>query len=95
MGQTIAEKIFSAPAKRKGAKTLSLTDSMVSALAAHSDYLFMTRVDSPTYFNSHAAANSVIKGLIMAVTLLMGKRSVKKLMDGETFLKEWGVYISD
>ena len=56
-------------AKDHGAKVVSLTDSMLSPLAVHSDYCLIAQSNMASFADSLVAPLSVINALIVAVSL--------------------------
>lgn len=73
-------------AHTRGAKTIALTDSEASPLAASADHLLVARSDMASFVDSYVAPLSVINALIVAIS----KKKQAEL--SETFEKLEGVW---
>lgn len=75
-----------------GATVISLTDSVLSPLAACSDYVLPAfyRIDS--FVESYAAAFSVINAVVTGIAFLDGAKTSERLKRMEVLWKEKGVY---
>ncbi len=79
-------------AHEAGATVISLTDSVLSPLAACSDYILPAfyRIDS--FIESYAAAFSVLNAVVTGIAFLDGARTSERLKGMEALWKEKGVY---
>nr|MCR4943292.1 MurR/RpiR family transcriptional regulator [Clostridium sp.] len=78
--------------KRRGAKVLALTDSLLSPLASHADYTLIAQSNMASFVDSLVAPLSVINALIIAV----GMREKESISDTFTNLeliwRDYNVY---
>lgn len=79
-------------AKEVGAKTLVVTDTIVSPLAENATFVFVVANESPTLFQSILAAQSVAQSLIALLTAADGQAAVERLDTREARLERFGAY---
>ena len=70
-----------------GAITVLITDLSASASAKASDYVFRCRCQSPSPFNSFAAAVTIINYLAWNVTMALGGASMKRFQKVDRLVK--------
>lgn len=70
-------------ANKKGAKTATITDSVVSPIAQKSDVALIAKSDLNSFINSYTAPLSIINAIVTAVSIKKGKQTIKKLSELE------------
>ncbi|MEY8000006.1 MurR/RpiR family transcriptional regulator [Clostridium sp. Mt-5] len=79
-------------AKSRNAKVVSITDSLLSPLAARSDYTLIAQSNMASFVDSLVAPLSVINALIIAVGLQEKEKISSTFSDLEDIWKEYQVY---
>ncbi|MEW6523838.1 MAG: MurR/RpiR family transcriptional regulator [Bacillota bacterium] len=79
-------------ARRQRARTLAITDSIVSPLAAHADLLLLARSNQLSYYDSFSAPLSLINALMAAVAVRDQARTMQALDELERVWEAYGVY---
>ncbi|MCI1944173.1 MurR/RpiR family transcriptional regulator [Clostridium luticellarii] len=79
-------------AKSRNAKIVAITDSLLSPLAARSDYTLIAQSNMASFVDSLVAPLSVINALIIAVGLREKEKISSTFADLETIWKEYQVY---
>jgi len=79
-------------ARDRGLRTIALTDSAASPLAAAADITFVVDCDGVTIFRSVSAIVSLSQALATAAALHDGKRSREELLSDERLLTEFEIY---
>ena len=74
------------------AKTIAITDSVLSPIANKSDYLLLTHSDMAMIVDSLVAPLSVINALIVAVSLKRQKENLPILTEMEQLMQNYAVY---
>jgi len=70
-------------ANKKGAKTATITDSIVSPISQKADVSLIARSDLNSFVNSFTAPLSIINAIVTAVSIKKGKQTIKKLSELE------------
>lgn len=79
-------------AKKKGATTIVITDSLVSPIAQIADHVFTAKYEIPSSFNSNTCAMALIDCIVAGV-LRKGQKSIKLLSNLEKSLQEWNTWL--
>ncbi|GGK35792.1 N-acetylmannosamine kinase [Caldalkalibacillus thermarum] len=79
-------------AKEKGAKTMCLTDHMLSPLMPYSDIRLTAASDINSFINSFVAPLSIINALITAVTRIEKEKVEKRLEELEDLWESFHVF---
>lgn len=79
-------------ARAHGAKTIAITDSVLSPIAKKADCLLLTHSDMAMIVDSLVAPLSVINALIVAVSLKRQKENLPVLTEMEQLLQHYAVY---
>ena len=79
-------------AKSKGAKVISITDSLDSPLAQHSDYTLASSSDMTSFVDSLVAPLSVINSLLVAVSMKKKTDLIQTFDELENIWAEYDVY---
>lgn len=79
-------------AKSRNAKIVAITDSLLSPLAARSDYTLIAQSNMASFVDSLVAPLSVINALIVAVGLREKGKISSTFSDLESIWKEYQVY---
>ena len=79
-------------AKNNGAKVVSFTDSDISPLAEHSDYLITAQSDMASYMDSLVAPLSIINAIIVEITRRKEEEIIKRFDKLEKIWDEYDVY---
>ncbi|CAB1245116.1 MurR/RpiR family transcriptional regulator [Clostridium sp. MT-14] len=79
-------------AKSRNAKIIAITDSLLSPLAARSDYTLIAQSNMASFVDSLVAPLSVINALIIAVGLREKEKISSTFSDLEDIWKEYQVY---
>jgi DNA-binding MurR/RpiR family transcriptional regulator len=82
-------------AASKGAKLISITDSVVSPLAAGADHLFLAANRSPSFYRSLVGAMALVQSLVAAIVGKLGEDAVLKLQASENILRDTNTYWKD
>jgi len=70
-------------ASKKGAKTATITDSIVSPISQKADVTLIARSELNSFINSFTAPLSIINAIVTAVSIKKGKQTIKKLSELE------------
>jgi DNA-binding MurR/RpiR family transcriptional regulator len=70
-------------ANKKGTKTASITDSIVSPIAQKSDVTLIAKSNLNSFINSYTAPLSIINAIVTAVSIKRGKQTLRKLSELE------------
>ncbi len=79
-------------ARSKGAKTIACTDSHISPLAEHADYLLLAQSDMASYMDSLVAPISIINALIVEITSRREKEIRRRFDTLEDIWSEYDIY---
>ncbi len=79
-------------AKSQGAKTLAITDSVLSPLAPYADHLLTARYKMDSFIESFTAAFSLINAMVTAVGVSNKRRTLKSLRELEEIWERQEVY---
>lgn len=79
-------------AKRRGAKTVALTDSMTSPLCSLADYVLIAKSDMASVVDSLVAPLSLINALIVATIIELGNDVETTFERLESIWEEYDVY---
>lgn len=79
-------------AKRRGAKTVALTDSMTSPLCSLADYVLIAKSDMASVVDSLVAPLSMINALIVATIIELGNDVETTFERLESIWEEYDVY---
>lgn len=79
-------------ARRRGARTVALTDDAASPLASAADHVLYVETGGVTLLRSLSAFVSLVQALATAVALRMGTRSRSELLQDEELLDAFEVY---
>ena len=79
-------------AKKKGAKGVALTDSMLSPLAGQADYVLLARSDMASVVDSLVAPLSLINAIIVATALKKKDQVSETFQNLEDIWDEYEVY---
>jgi DNA-binding MurR/RpiR family transcriptional regulator len=79
-------------AKKQGAKTVVITDSLVSPLAKSGDHVLIVNNESPSFFHSVAPAMAVVESLIVLMVARGGESALRAIEDSERHLEEIKAY---
>lgn len=79
-------------AKNNGAKVVSFTDSNISPLAEHSDYLITAQSDMASYMDSLVAPLSIINAIIVEITRRKEDEIITRFDKLEKIWDEYDVY---
>ena len=82
-------------AKRKGARGIALTDSLLSPLAQQADFVLLARSDMVSVVDSLVAPLSVINALVVALCLKCPEQVRKNLETLEETWNNYQVYLND
>ncbi len=82
-------------AKRRNAKVIAITDSMISPLVAQSDYILIAKSDMASVVDSLVAPLSMINALIVATVINMNDEVKSTFEKLENIWEEYGVYQND
>jgi DNA-binding MurR/RpiR family transcriptional regulator len=82
-------------ARKNGATVISLTDSLLSPLAAHSQHVLTARFRVDSYVESYVAALSLINALVTGVAFLDRANTMRHLKQMEDLWDEKGVYYAN
>lgn len=82
-------------AKRRNAKVIAITDSMLSPLVAMSDYVLIAKSDMASVVDSLVAPLSMINALIVATVISMNDEVKKTFSSLENIWEEYNVYQND
>lgn len=80
-------------AKKRGAKTVTLTDSYLSPLTNHADYTLLARSNMASFVDSLVAPLSLINALIVAVGLRKKSIISSNFSELEELWNEYNVYL--
>ena len=84
-----------ASARRAGAHTVAITDSVLSPLTEHAELILPTPVEFPTFFESRTAALSLVNALVMGVSLLRRRATLSALRTHEAAWAAQGTYANE
>lgn len=79
-------------AKNNGAKVVSFTDSNISPLSEHSDYLITAQSDMASYMDSLVAPLSIINAIIVEITRRKEDEIITRFDKLEKIWDEYDVY---
>lgn len=79
--------------KERGAKTVALTDSMISPLTSFADYTLLARSDMASFVDSLVAPLSLINALIVAVGLFKKTDISSEFHELEQIWSDYRVYV--
>ena len=79
-------------AKRKGARGIALTDSLLSPLAQQADFVLLARSDMASVVDSLVAPLSLINAMIVATALKKKDEVSKTFQNLEEIWDEYEVY---
>lgn len=79
-------------AKKRGAKVLSITDSMISPLISLSDYKLLAKCEIMSFVDSLVSPLSVINALLLAVGMRKQEEFGQALVELEEIWEEYDVY---
>ncbi len=80
-------------AKGKGARTVAITDTILSPLTSYADYILLARSDMASFVDSLVAPLSLINALIVAVGLRKKPDISSEFMELEKIWDEYQVYL--
>ena len=70
-------------ARRKGAKTAAITDSIISPIAQKADVALIAQSNLNSFINSFTAPLSIVNAIVTAVSIKKGKETFEKLSELE------------
>ena len=79
-------------ARQKGAKVVVFTDSDISPLAEHANYLLTAQSDMASYMDSLVAPMSIINAIIIEITNRREKEITERFDALEKLWDEYEVY---
>lgn len=79
-------------AKKQGATTVVVTDSLVSPLAKSGDNVLIVNNESPSFFHSVAPAMAVVESLIVLMVARGGEETLRAIEDSERHLEDIKAY---
>ncbi|WP_051276640.1 MurR/RpiR family transcriptional regulator [Desulfovirgula thermocuniculi] len=79
-------------AKEKGAKTMAITDSLLSPLITHADAFLLARTDINSFIDSFVAPLSIINALIVAISERQRDETLHTLAELESIWSKVNVY---
>lgn len=79
-------------AKRRGLRTIALTDDAASPLAVAADFVFFVDTNGITILRSISAFVSLVQTLSTAVALKKGARTRSELLQDEELLESFNIY---
>ncbi|MDP6785533.1 MAG: MurR/RpiR family transcriptional regulator [Rhodospirillales bacterium] len=79
-------------AKKRGATTVVVTDSLVSPLVESGDNVLIANDKSPSFFHSVAPAMAVVESLIVLMVARGGEETLCAIEDSERHLREVKAY---
>lgn len=82
-------------AKRRGAKAIAITDSMISPLVSQSDYVLIAKSDMASVVDSLVAPLSMINALIVATVINLDDKVKNTFSKLESIWEEYDVYQND
>lgn len=82
-------------ARERGARVGAITDSYLSPLAAHADWVLTARSHLDSFIESFTAAMGIVNGLLTALSVKNPEETVKVLKDREALWKSREIYLSD
>lgn len=82
-------------AKRRGAKAVAITDSMISPLVSQSDYVLIAKSDMASVVDSLVAPLSMINALIVATVINLDDEVKNTFSKLESIWEEYDVYQND
>jgi DNA-binding MurR/RpiR family transcriptional regulator len=77
---------------KKGAKTVAITDNIISPIAQKSDIALIARSNLNSFVNSFTAPLSVINAIVTAVSIKKGKQTFEKLSKLEEIWDEYNIF---
>ncbi|HOV69848.1 MAG TPA: MurR/RpiR family transcriptional regulator [Clostridia bacterium] len=80
-------------AKKRNARTIAFTDSLISPLAAEADHCLLARSDMASFVDSLVAPFSVVNALIVATSLRKKESVSAKFEEMEATWDEFGIYL--
>lgn len=82
-------------AKRRGAKVVAITDSMISPLVSQADYVLIAKSDMASVVDSLVAPLSMINALIVATVINLDDEVKNTFSKLESIWEEYDVYQND
>jgi DNA-binding MurR/RpiR family transcriptional regulator len=79
-------------AKKQGATTAVVTDSLVSPLAKSGDHVLIVNHESPSFFHSVAPAMAAVESLIVLMVARGGEETLRAIAESERHLEEIKAY---
>lgn len=82
-------------AHEQGAHVGVITDSLLSPLASHAEWVLTARSRLDSFIESFTAAMSIVNALITALSVQTPERTRKILQDRETLWRKKGIYFEE
>jgi len=79
--------------KKKGATVIAITDSRLSPLAPHADYLLLSPVKLITVIEPYGGVMALLHSLLVGILFRDKEKALKKAMEYEDFVKAADYYI--
>jgi DNA-binding MurR/RpiR family transcriptional regulator len=79
-------------AKKRGATTVVVTDSLVSPLVQNGENVLIVNHESPSFFHSIAPAMAVVESLIVLLVARGGEETLRAIEGSERHLREIKAY---
>ncbi len=79
-------------AREAGATVISITDSALSPLAAHSNHLLAAQCRTDSFVESFVAALSILNALVTSVAFMDGQKTLERLRRMERLWEEKNIY---
>lgn len=79
-------------AKSKGVEVVVITDSQISPLAEHADYLLTAQTDMASFMDSLVAPISIINAMVVQITKMREKEITDRFENLEKMWDEYHVY---
>jgi len=82
-------------AKSRGAKIISITDSLISPINQYSDYVLLASSDILSFVDSLVAPMSLINALIIAIGTEKGEQITSYFEDLENIWEKYNIYLKN
>lgn len=82
-------------AKTKGAKVISITDSLISPINQYSDYILLASSNILSFVDSLVAPMSLINALIIAIGTEKGEQITSYFEDLENIWEKYNIYMTN
>jgi len=79
-------------ANKKGARTVAITDSILSPIAQKADVVLVAKSNLNSFINSFTAPLSIINAVVTAVSIKKGKQTFNKLSELEDMWETYKVF---